>query len=853
MTAQSTVAEDRAPGPALWALHVAALAAFAFAQPIYNLLGRQPAFFIAHDTRPWGLALFALVLALAPAAVLWAASVPLLLAGRRAAGAGRFLVVALLAGLTLLPPIHRGGIADGPAAILLAASAAIAVSVLYQRFAAARSLVTILSPAVVLFPALFLLTSPAARLMRPATTAAPEMPPVDATTPVIVVLFDELPLSSLLDADEQVDAVRYPGFADLARDSSWYRQATTVSAFTHYAVPALLTGNYPEAGRYATFQDHPQNLFTWLAGSYELQVVEPVTRLCPGELMSDRSWRSGPWQSWRTLVADSTVVYSHILLPPRLTHGLSSITLQWKDFTEAAVDPRREVLSAGKSATLAERFLKMIESGSGADSTLYFVHLPIPHFPWKRLPSGKEYGPIGTMVPHAFDPNRFAAWRDDEWLVAQSYQRHLLQVGYSDRLLAEMLAKLRQAGLYDRALIVVTADHGFNFKPGEGVRSVARTDLLQDTMAVPLLIKRPGQTRSEVSDLPVELIDILPTLAAELGVELPWPVDGLSVSDPALAERRQKVFAEGGHGAPIQLRKIDLEDLAGRLTLDRKLSLFGSGEDDIFAIGPHLDILGQPADSLVVPPAGSDPPQLLAVELADAWTYDQVDLGGRFIPAHITGRVSGHRPPDGAPPIELAVAVNGRIRATTHTFIDRIGELRFAAMVPESSFRTGRNQVEVYLVETDDSRRRLLPTRRRTSSRRELRLVASADGGDELRTTDGVVLPYAPQRIRGGAQANAVFFYGWAGDLENPDRPVEVVVFFGDRPVAQTRADRFFPFVRVDPSLGLRKAVTYQLTVPFSMLPEATTLSDLRIFGVAEGAAAELEIEVEEQFGMPDK
>ncbi len=859
MKPESSSAEDRAAGPVLWAVHVATLAAFAFAQPLYNLLGREPAFFIAHDTRPWGLALFALVLVLAPAAILWTASVPLALAGRRPAGARRFLVVAFLVGLTLLPPIHRSGIADGLKAILLAAPAAIAAGLWYQRFAAARTLVTLLSPAAMLFPALFLLTSPVAGLMRPTDTAAPAGPAVDATTPVVVVVFDELPLSSLLDADEQIDAVRYPGFADLARHGSWYRNATSVSAFTHYAVPAILTGNYPQDGKYATIRDHPQNLFTWLAGSYELQVVEPVTRLCPDELISDRSWRSDPWQSWRTLLVDSTVVYAHILLPPKLTTGLGDLTLRWKGFTEATVDPRREILSAGKSATLLDRLLKMIESGSRSDSTLYFVHLIMPHFPWKRLPSGKEYGPIGTMVPYAFDPNRFGSWGDDEWLVTQSYQRHLLQVGYSDRLLNNLLVKLRQAGLYDRALIVVTADHGFNFKPGVGIRSSERVDLLQDVMAVPLFIKRPGQTQSEVNELPVEHVDILPTIAAELGVELPWPVDGRPVSDPAVAQRRRKVIAEGGHGAPINLRKIDVGDLAGRLTLDHKLFLFGSGEDDIFAIGPHLDLLGQPADALVEPPADSTAPQqpaeaAMAVELTDAWTYDQVDPGGRFLPVNVTGTIAGERPPEnGAPPVDLAVAVNGRIRATTRTFIDRLGELRFAAMVPESSFRTGRNQVEVYLVATNDSGRWLIPAEGKTSSRRELRLVATADGGDELRTAKGAVLRCAPERIRGHAQANAVFFYGWAADLEDPDRPVEVVVFFGDKPVAQTRADRFFPFVAVDQSLGLRKEVTYQLTVPFSMLPEATTLSDLRIFALTDAAAAELEIQFEEQFKAAEK
>ena len=46
---------------------------------------------------------------------------------------------------------------------------------------------------------------------------------------------------------------------------------------------------------------------------------------------------------------------------------------------------------------------------------------------------------------------------------------------------------------------------------------------------------------------------------------------------------------------------------------------------------------------------------------------------------------------------ELAVAVNGRIAALTKSFRLATGaQTLFAAMVPESSFHTGRNRVELF-------------------------------------------------------------------------------------------------------------------------------------------------------------
>ena len=73
-------------------------------------------------------------------------------------------------------------------------------------------------------------------------------PPAAATgdrPPVVMILFDEFPLSSLLDAKGRIDRRVYPNFAALADQSTWYRNATGVAGYTPWALPAMLTGNYP--------------------------------------------------------------------------------------------------------------------------------------------------------------------------------------------------------------------------------------------------------------------------------------------------------------------------------------------------------------------------------------------------------------------------------------------------------------------------------------------------------------------------------------------------------------------------------------------------------------------------------
>src|SRR5690606_40436362 len=98
------------------------------------------------------------------------------------------------------------------------------------------------------------------------------------------IVFDALPTAGLLDGSGHIDAELFPNFARLADGATWYRNNTSVAAFTVRAVPALLTGRYPEPPGPLVPPPDPENLFTLLAGSYEVEAREYVTRLCPVEV-----------------------------------------------------------------------------------------------------------------------------------------------------------------------------------------------------------------------------------------------------------------------------------------------------------------------------------------------------------------------------------------------------------------------------------------------------------------------------------------------------------------------------------------------------------------------------------------
>jgi len=108
------------------------------------------------------------------------------------------------------------------------------------------------------------------------------------------------------------------------------------------------------------------------------------------------------------------------------------------------------------------------------------------------------------------------------------------EIAYADSAVGKLLAQLRASGLYEGALIAVMADHGEGL--GDHGETTHGIFLYDATIHVPLLLKLPqersGGTRV---DKRVELVDVLPTMLHEAGIEVPPAVQGESLLDFANA------------------------------------------------------------------------------------------------------------------------------------------------------------------------------------------------------------------------------------------------------------------------------------------------------------------------------
>jgi Sulfatase len=595
---------------------------------------------------------------LVPPALLVGAEAAATLADSRAAAGLHLALVALLVGLVVLQALRRA--ADPSAALALPAAALVGAGAAYAyaRLAPVRSFLTVLAPAPLVFLALFLFVSPVGKLVRPSTPEALAAE-VSSETPVVMLVFDELATGSLLDERSEIDAARYPNFAALARESTWFRNAATVDAWTVNAVPALLTGTYPEHGRLPVYSEHPNNLFTLLGNRYRLQVSESLTELCPRDLCPHPS---EPFASRMDgLFADAGVVYLHRTLPPDLRDGLPSVTGTWGAFLEDATEQNRSRLAGFRA------FLSSL--GPGARPLLAYAHVMFPHFPWEFLPSGKRYdGDVGEIP--GFEGT---AWADDDFLVAQAHQRYLLQLGFADRMVGELLARLRASGLYDRALVIVLADHGVSFRPGDRRRAFSETNL-EDIAFVPLFVKTPEQGDGRTVDAPVQTVDVLPTIADVLDVDVPWSVEGTSLLAPRARDRYVLV------GDRETFRPAVEELLARRSAAVRARS-------SLFGIGPNRELLGRSVDEFDIAVGVG-----LSAEVDQTAELSAVDLASGYLPVRLTGRING-----GDGPRDLAVVVNGRIEAVARSYLVDAEE-RLSVLFPESALTTGVNGVALFAV-----------------------------------------------------------------------------------------------------------------------------------------------------------
>ena len=679
-----------------------ALTTLGVSQPLLQLYGNNLAVFTAAGWSGAIVVVFAVCAVLVPPAVL-AAVDAVLSAVPRVPARRVHLGIVWVAAWPFVSTVLRN-VSVGPwwvdGSISLALAAVVVAG--YAKWAQVRAWVSYMSLVSLAVVALFVQSAMPVINPPSAVTVNAGTPVAKPTASVVWIVLDEAPLFPLMRADGTINSRRFPGFAALASGSTWYRNVVATSQRTTDAVPALLEGRWPGGGQ-PVLADHPRNLFTALAGSMRMDVSESVTSMCPEAVCraddvpsaTDKPRGSAARASLMSFVRDAAIVMGHRILPEGLRSRLPVIDEGWGGFGEqdenragtADNGPGTDSVTRTGHAGRVQTLERLIDNASTATSpTLHFAHVLLPHKPWTLAPDLR----MSARPDNDPRPDTNVDRRRD------AYQSHLRQYVAVDSVIGELVDKLKSSGRWDDTMIVVTADHGLTFVPGESYRDVVNPrnpQTLDDIYRVPLFVKYPGESSGKTDDCPVSSVDILPTVLAAVGVHTGWTFDGTDVSGtcPARASRT------------VRWPKGRLELGTGVDALRARVAWYGKWVDPDGDVGDIVRAgLG---GALVGTPVPTDPERDTGVTwtLANREAFDSIG-SGRFsaVPTRAFGTIRVAR--STAPTTDGIIEVDG-------TFVGVVSELAglaagsstyFVAPLDTALLRPGSHTVRLWTATRDN-------------------------------------------------------------------------------------------------------------------------------------------------------
>jgi arylsulfatase A len=130
----------------------------------------------------------------------------------------------------------------------------------------------------------------------------------------------------------------------------------------------------------------------------------------------------------------------------------------------------------------------------------------------------------------------------------ESHAAFAAMVDYLDFQVGEIVAKLKELGIYDNTLIIFTSDNGPHMEGGadpeyfnsNGVFKGFKRDLYEGGIRVPMIAVWEGKIKpGQVSDHISAFWDVFPTVAEITGTSAPKNIDGISFL-PTLLGKEQK-------------------------------------------------------------------------------------------------------------------------------------------------------------------------------------------------------------------------------------------------------------------------------------------------------------------------
>lgn len=592
------VGTRRNTSPANVASWLIAILVLAVAIPANDKIGSNAFFFVAHDLSPivWivellaGLALAWLIVWLVLRTVHHHASAR---AFDMVASLLTFVLVWFFAGnaltLTLFPKTPW----LGP---IVGAVAALVITWLSRAFAMGTALLVVSAVAAAV-PLFSTATAEQAPLVDKLAFASAEKPNV------LWIVADELSYPLVYDESGTVRE-QFPNIAALQQNATTYTNAYAGANFTDYAVPGMLAGITDLS---AVDQKQLQRvranlgLIPGFSADYSVVVESPLYRFecnsreCAKATANTEASTAG--KLW-DFTKDVAAIGGNTVLAKPFVNVFPSLDGKWRDFwsggdefgEEAGVDTVGAVINGITDAKQRAPQLPFFA----------FWHTIRTHGPWTLDAEGEQIFPARVPITEgahmvATRKNETVATDD---LAAMSRRLYVNSAVEVDRQVGELVAALKEQGLYDDTMIVFTADHGVAVTK-QRIRRVGDSDvqMWSEVAHVPLMVKNPGQSEPQTVTDVRSTGQIARTVLDETGATPPSDLD----LSPALTEALgtppvfSTVTTKGATGHPLP----DLTPQSPWTPQD-----LSPDAANPFAIGIDPALIGQPVpDGAVRQPA----------------------------------------------------------------------------------------------------------------------------------------------------------------------------------------------------------------------------------------------------------
>ncbi|GGI95561.1 hypothetical protein GCM10008995_02060 [Halobellus salinus] len=278
-----------------------------------------------------------------------------------------------------------------------------------------------------------------------------------------------------------------PILDELAEESLQFMNAYSASSHTREAVPALLTGEYPDVA---------------VDSGYNL-AAETVASILSDEGYATAGFHSNPFVS-RAYGFDQG--FDHFDDDLHLgQHKLIALA-------QRAVDKLRNRHYA-RAEEINERSLVWVDSLDEDEPFFLWNHYMDTHGPYEPL---GEYATLysDTRLSGRDAQSLYQRAIDEPGSITESERQFLVdmydgEIRYNDAKIGEFLDALRKRELLEESLLIVTADHGDAF--GEHGYYEHPRYLYDELTHVPLLVRPPGGA-SEVVDAPTSTLDVAATI-----------------------------------------------------------------------------------------------------------------------------------------------------------------------------------------------------------------------------------------------------------------------------------------------------------------------------------------------------